>query len=228
MNIRMSALAFFFLVPSFGICESPNGINSREEAFKFYVAQQKEKKSIQLSQNHETLLVTLNKRAINLAPILMPILVNFLLEAARTAACDRLASFVPDSFKLIDWQYVQIDLRMGGRIALEGVSKIAFDSLLYGFWDEEGKFNIRLDSEILLGGLHASLRYAIINNIIIVSNQRLNKKYPDSSTDEVKKQNALLRNQAAARISKYVGLGNMAYGFISNGVYQSLKKRCAQ
>lgn len=185
MKLRITFLAMFLLVPQVIFCEKKEQAKATEEIVKkdseetirFLLAQQKKTSQ---QKRRETLGEFIHKKtALKQAPQLMPQLISVLIHAAQIAICYHIASYVSKT-KLIDYPYLQINLRDVARIGLEGASHMAIHSLLRGGWDEDGNFKLHFSKEIAADGMNAALKHMLIYNVVGPNLlQILKQKYPD-------------------------------------------------
>lgn len=227
MKIYASLLGILLLVPTSLICDGEEASeesaqiyrHSRNHPLQLLLAQQKQKKEVnEYKVPSETLFVTINQVVLELAPIIVPFLVFFLVDSARSMACDKAASYVPDSYKLVDQPYLQINSRDAVRIGLEGASHIGLWSFLNGSRDEHDNFKLYCDKFMIADGVNASVKYMLIEKVLKPNVQeRLIHKYPDVGSDEVRKENKHSRDLH----TKYIGF---AAARTYEEVYKVLRK----
>ena len=212
-------------------------VRSKDEALLYLLAQQKDKKIV-LVQQRETLLQTITQVGNEIAPKAMPFLVILLMEYICGIACDKAASYVPNSYKLIDKPYLQINSQDVARIGLEGVSHVALWSLLSGARDEHNNFKLHFNRESVADGISASLAYAGTKHLLVANLvAQINKKYPESEivhiTPALKSFPVALswaheQNYPREWRLNSIPLIARGAGWAYDGVYQQLKKHYMQ
>lgn len=93
-----------------------------------------------------TVIQTINRYAIELAPIIMPIVISILLDYGRSYACDKVVSYVLSDAKIMD---TPISYKDVARVGIEAGSRIALNSVLYGHFDEKGSFKVNMNDRMI-------------------------------------------------------------------------------
>jgi hypothetical protein len=240
MKMRIILFTLILAVPQSVFCENEKTseskeeviyVRSKDEALLYLLSQHKDKKIV-LVQERETFLQTISQVGNEIAPRVMPFLVFFLIDSARSLACDKVASYVPNSYKLIDKPYLQINPRDLARISLEGASHIAMSSLLNGSRDENNNFKLHFNRETVADGINMSLSYALMNYLLVPNaREMLKRKYPFVDHKTIPKDFTAARNWAKdqnATREWYVTWARRCLGFTYDQAYQQLKKQYMQ
>ncbi len=160
MNIRIVSLLIIF---------GCTAIAQKPEAIQVHLEQVKKEESPKI-----TIGKYINRIAIETAPIWVPIAVSFILDSLRGKLCDKICEKI-DPQTTFDLGIAQVPTKDAVRICLEGGSRFALYSLLYGSF-ENGSFKPNLSNENIKSVCSDTINFTMTGYIIPGTIKHMNTK----------------------------------------------------